>query len=177
MGLSSSLFFENVGETWTPKRIVIFWRELPLQLASDSNSFLRLRAKFFRIPHPPSHSLKVLRKENESFPNSHSLRIQGNDHHWPILVSYACMFGLHQHSGDHQSHSKLSGKQREIVQYYCCMMGSFRNFWGHQAPLRSTDTIYLCLVCWILRWCSDAESYPTSPPHHMIVCLFVCLVE
>jgi len=36
---------------------------------------LRSRAKFLRIPHSPSHSLKILRKENESFPDSHSLMI------------------------------------------------------------------------------------------------------
>ena len=47
---------------------------------------LRLRAKFFRIAHSHSrshsHSLKILRKENDPFPDSHSLRIKGNDHHW-----------------------------------------------------------------------------------------------
>ena len=30
---------------------------------------------------------------------------------------YACMLGLHPHSGDHCSHSKRSGKQRDIVRY------------------------------------------------------------
>jgi len=57
---------------------------------SDSLSIpkknLRLRAKFFRIAHTRSHShshsLKVLRKENDPFPDSHSLRIKGNDHRW-----------------------------------------------------------------------------------------------
>ena len=32
--------------------------------------------------HSHSHSLKVLRKENDPFPDSHSLRIKGNDHRW-----------------------------------------------------------------------------------------------
>ena len=35
--------------------------------------------------------------------------------------------------------------------------GGFRNLWGSLTPCRSTDTIYLCLGCWILRWCGDAE--------------------
>ena len=78
-GLSSSLFSikktANFGKAWNPWKIVIFWRKLPLRLASDSKKKMRSRAKFFWIPHSPCYFLKVLRKENESFPDSHSLRI------------------------------------------------------------------------------------------------------
>ena len=41
--------------------------------------FARDCAKFCRILYSPSHSLKILKKENESFPNSYSPRIEGND--------------------------------------------------------------------------------------------------
>ena len=34
-----------------------------------------------------------------------------------FLVLYACMLGPRPHSGDYRSHSKRSGKQREIVWY------------------------------------------------------------
>ena len=50
---------------------------------------LRSRAKFFQIAHTHSHShshsLKILRKENDPFPDSHSLRIKGNDHRWIFM--------------------------------------------------------------------------------------------
>jgi len=78
-GLGSSLF--------SPKKKLILERLEHLKklgffdanCLSDSLAIpkkkLRLRAKFFRIPHSLSHSLKVLRKKNESFLDSHSLRI------------------------------------------------------------------------------------------------------
>ena len=45
-------FFEknsHFRETWTPKKIVIFWRKLPLRLASDSKKKLQ---SFFELPIP-----------------------------------------------------------------------------------------------------------------------------
>jgi len=40
----------HFGETWTPKKIVIFWHKLPLRLASVPQKKLRPCAKFCRIP-------------------------------------------------------------------------------------------------------------------------------
>jgi len=81
-------------ETWTPKKIVILGRKLPLWLASDWKKKLRSRAEFFRIAHTHSHSLRVLRIENDPFPDSHSLMIKGNDHRWSTSTS-TCITYLH----------------------------------------------------------------------------------
>jgi len=89
-GLSSSLFSskKNVHfrETWTPKKSWFFDANYLSDSIAIPKKNLRLRAKFFRITHSHSHShshsLILFRTENDPFPDSHSLRIKGNDHRW-----------------------------------------------------------------------------------------------
>ena len=57
------------------KNCIFFDTDCFSNLLAIPKKTLRSRAKFFRIPQLPSHSLKVLRKENGSFPDSHSLRM------------------------------------------------------------------------------------------------------
>jgi len=79
--------------------------------------------------------------------------------HAPLFIRVAWMLGC---LGFIHTLKIITRILREVVnrERLCgtsaCMTG-FRNLWGCQTPCRSTDTLYLCLGCWSLRWCSDAE--------------------
>ena len=38
----------------------------------------------------------------------------------------------------------------------------FRKVFGLSGPLGSTDTIYLCLGCWMVRWCREGKREETG---------------
>ena len=79
----------------------------------------------------------------------------------PLLIGYACMpvCGDFINTLEIITRTLCEVVNRErLCDTNAIYFGRFRNLWGCQTPCRSTDTIYLCLGCGILRWCGDAEA-------------------